>query len=78
MLQNCRLPAKLSGFTAVSLIRAVAHTYGHVQLIKAYMETSLERAGRASSIRSELQSSGVSIIDTPHNGSKDGAFLLKV
>lgn len=76
--QNCRIPTKLSGFKAVSLLRAVAHSYGHVQLIKAYMETSLERNGKASNIRSELQSSGVSIIDTPHNGSKDGAFLLLV
>ena len=54
-------------------IRRVAHEYGSVTVFRAYMETSTILSPRTRLLRSELQSSGVSLIDCPHNGSKDVA-----
>ncbi|KAF8894335.1 limkain-b1-type NYN domain-containing protein, partial [Gymnopilus junonius] len=39
---------------------------------KAYLEIS-DQAQRSMALRSELQSSGVSLVDCPHNGRKDVA-----
>ena len=53
-------------------IRSIAQTFGSVKLFKAYLEVT-ERVpmSRAVLLRSELQSSGVSLTDCPHNGRKD-------
>lgn len=73
--QNIRVPDKegVTGWGAVSLLRTHALKYGHVSSIKAYMDTNFEQSAIRSKTRSELQTSGVSIIDTPHNGGKEGA-----
>ena len=55
-------------------IRSVAQTFGSVILFKAYLEVTEQfPVSRAQALRSELQSSGVSLIDCPHNGRKDVA-----
>ena len=53
-------------------IRSIAQTFGSVKLFKAYLEvTEQVPVSRAVVLRSELQSSGVSLTDCPHNGRKD-------
>ena len=57
-------------------IRSKAQTFGSVKSFKAYLEvTDSEQVpvSRAVVLRSELQSSGVSLTDCPHNGRKDVA-----
>ncbi|PSR88887.1 hypothetical protein PHLCEN_2v5036 [Hermanssonia centrifuga] len=71
--ENCELPATADGFTVASGIRRIAHEYGTVKVFKAYFEMSELTSSRSISLRSELQSCGVSLIDCPHNGRKDVA-----
>ena len=55
-------------------IRSLAQNFGSIKLFKAYLEVSEHAsASRALLLRSELQSSGVSLTDCPHNGRKDVA-----
>ncbi|KAE9389468.1 hypothetical protein BT96DRAFT_767496, partial [Gymnopus androsaceus JB14] len=73
--ENCAAPSSLNGYELVQRIRDVAHEFGSVKLLKAYTELS-ERSinsPRSITLRSELQSSGVSITDCPHNGYKNVA-----
>jgi hypothetical protein len=58
----------------VNNIRSIAQIFGSVKLFKAYLEvTEYVPMSRAVLLRSELQSSGVSLTDCPHNGRKDVA-----
>ncbi|KAF8212451.1 limkain-b1-type NYN domain-containing protein, partial [Mycena galopus ATCC 62051] len=61
------------GYEIVSGIRNVAHRFGPVKHFKAYMEVPDLDTFRSLSLRSELQSSGVSLTDCPHNGRKNVA-----
>lgn len=67
--ENCSTPSSVSGYDVVNAIRSVARPFGSVNLFKAYCELTETRALS----RSELQSSGVSLTDCPHNGRKDVA-----
>ncbi|KAE9384215.1 hypothetical protein BT96DRAFT_982351 [Gymnopus androsaceus JB14] len=69
--ENCAAPSSLNGYELVQRIRDVAHEFGSVKLLKAY--TELINSTRSITLRSELQSSGVSITDCPHNGYKNVA-----
>ncbi|KAJ7752060.1 DUF537-domain-containing protein [Mycena metata] len=60
-------------YEIVSAIRDVAHRYGPVKHFKAYMEVPETDTSRSLGLRSELQSSGVSLTDCPHNGRKNVA-----
>ncbi|KAF9466396.1 NYN domain-containing protein [Collybia nuda] len=72
--ENCHAAAHISGYEIVKKIRYIAHDFGSIKLFKAYLELSEPAAySRSLYLRSELQSSGVSLIDTPHNGRKDVA-----
>ena len=72
--ENCPASANTSGYTIVNSIRSVAQTFGSVKLFKAYLGvTEQVPVSRALVLRSELQSSGVSLTDCPHNGRKDVA-----
>ncbi|KAG5219743.1 NYN domain-containing protein [Salix suchowensis] len=52
----------------------MAHKFGSVKLFKAYLELSEQAMSpRLLNLRSELQSSGVSLTDCPHNGRKNVA-----
>ncbi|KAF7338468.1 DUF537-domain-containing protein [Mycena venus] len=66
--ENCHASSQVSGYEVVSGIRNVAHRFGPVKHFKAYTET-LDTRSLGS--RSELQSSGVSLTDCPHNGGKN-------
>ncbi|CAA7262481.1 unnamed protein product [Cyclocybe aegerita] len=70
--ENCPAPSNGSGYIIAKNISALAQQFGTVKSFKAYMEIS-EQLPRALVMRSELQSSGVSLIDCPHNGRKDVA-----
>ncbi|KAG6829980.1 hypothetical protein H0H87_009587 [Tephrocybe sp. NHM501043] len=61
------------GYETVENIRSLAHAYGTIISFKAYVEVS-------STLRlwSELQASGVSLIDCPHNGAKDVAVKMLI
>ncbi|KAF7359554.1 hypothetical protein MSAN_01298500 [Mycena sanguinolenta] len=71
--ENCHASSQVSGYEIVSGIRNVAHRFGPVKYFKAYMEVSDPDTFRSLSLRSELQSSGVSLTDCPHNGRKNVA-----
>ena len=72
--ENCPVPTNTSGYAIVNNIRSIAQTFGSVKLFKAYLEVTEQiPVSRAVVLRSELQSSGVSLTDCPHNGRKDAA-----
>ncbi|KAF7440739.1 hypothetical protein PC9H_001087 [Pleurotus ostreatus] len=72
--ENCHGPSAISGYDVVGSIRNVAHKFGSVKLFKAYLELSEQSMSpRLLTLRSELQSSGVSLTDCPHNGRKNVA-----
>ena len=72
--ENCPAPTNTSGYAIVNNIRSIAQTFGSVKLFKAYLEvTEQVPMSRPVLLRSELQSSGVSLTDCPHNGRKDVA-----
>ncbi|KAJ7046568.1 DUF537-domain-containing protein [Mycena alexandri] len=71
--ENCHASSQVSGYEIVSAIRDVAHRYGPVKHFKAYMEVPGADTFRSLSLRSELQCSGVSLTDCPHNGRKNVA-----
>ncbi|KII88951.1 hypothetical protein PLICRDRAFT_159913 [Plicaturopsis crispa FD-325 SS-3] len=76
--ENCRAVSNLSGHTLVDNIRRTAHEYGSVNMFKAYLELAENDSPRSSALRSELQCSGVSLTDTPHNGRKDVADKMMI
>ncbi|KAF8969794.1 limkain-b1-type NYN domain-containing protein, partial [Flammula alnicola] len=72
--ENCPAPTNASGYALVNNIRSVAQPYGSVKSLRAYLGiTEHFPVLRALTLRSELQSSGVSLVDCPHNGRKDVA-----
>lgn len=68
-----RIPRGVSPHLACSQIQKTSLTYGKIVASRAYVSTELERGVRASEIRSGLQTSGFSVVDTPHNGTKETA-----
>ncbi|EIW85256.1 hypothetical protein CONPUDRAFT_135063 [Coniophora puteana RWD-64-598 SS2] len=69
--ENCSPPANAPGNDLVHRIRRMAHVFGGVTTFKAYTGLSDPCSSKTSKMRSELQSSGVSLIDCPHNNRKD-------
>lgn len=69
--ENCPAPSNASGYAIANNICALARPFGVVKLFKAYLEISDQL--RSITVRSELQSSGVSLVDCPHNGRKEVA-----
>ncbi|KAL8277267.1 hypothetical protein RQP46_010336 [Phenoliferia psychrophenolica] len=74
--ENLPIPRDIGEAEAVSRLRKMAIGYGHLAVLKAYLDTSLQ--GTNTKIRSAMQCSGVSIIDTPHNGSKEVADKMLI
>ncbi|EMD38653.1 hypothetical protein CERSUDRAFT_113830 [Gelatoporia subvermispora B] len=70
--ENCSPACSDEGCSIVSNIRQIAHVYGSVKQFKAYLQLS-EQSPKSVTLRSDLQSSGVSLTDCPHNGRKDAA-----
>ncbi|KAG6891030.1 hypothetical protein C0992_010692 [Termitomyces sp. T32_za158] len=72
--ENCAAATQYTGYEIVKRIRHVAHCFGTIKSFKAYLELSDPAVSSKSLVlRSELQSSGVSLTDCPHNGRKDVA-----
>ncbi|KAF9533393.1 limkain-b1-type NYN domain-containing protein, partial [Crepidotus variabilis] len=66
--ENCPVPNNSSGYAVANSITSMARPFGRVRLFRAYLEITDQL-----SLRSELQSSGVSLVDCPHNGRKEVA-----
>ncbi|CAL1704083.1 unnamed protein product [Somion occarium] len=66
--ENCEVPSTSDGCAVAAAIIDLAERYGTIKVFKAYLETAQHATA---SPRSELASSGVDIIDCPHNGKKD-------
>ncbi|KDQ08357.1 hypothetical protein BOTBODRAFT_166064 [Botryobasidium botryosum FD-172 SS1] len=71
--ENCPPPSNTPGYIVADSVRRMAHRFGSVTLFKAYLELSENTSPKTLTLRSELQSSGVSLTDCPHNGRKDVA-----
>jgi hypothetical protein len=56
----------------------VALGYGQVVAFRAYLEIPKNSSRKCVWIRSQLQTSGVSLIDCPHNGGKDVADKMMI
>ncbi|KAL1665234.1 NYN domain-containing protein [Schizophyllum commune] len=76
--ENCAPPAQVSGYDVVDTIRGIGHRYGAICQLKAYLEPPRQYVdpsgtARLLALRTELQASGVSLTDCPHNGMKEVA-----
>ncbi|KAF4603881.1 hypothetical protein EYR40_001054 [Pleurotus pulmonarius] len=74
--ENCPASSNTSGYLLVNQIRELALMFGIIKIFKAYVECSEQL--RAQILRSELQSSGVSLTDCPHMGKKDVADKMMI
>ncbi|KAG9029665.1 hypothetical protein FS837_003499 [Tulasnella sp. UAMH 9824] len=64
--ENCATPAGVPGYIVAEYIRNAAHRFGPVSIFKAYLELStVDITPKMINLRSELQSSGVSLTDCP-------------
>ncbi|KAG8889393.1 hypothetical protein FRB98_004486 [Tulasnella sp. 332] len=64
--ENCSPPANVPGYIVTEQIRKAAHAFGSVAVFKAYLELSgVSITKETINLRSELQSSGVSLTDCP-------------
>ncbi|KAI0683640.1 limkain-b1-type NYN domain-containing protein, partial [Cytidiella melzeri] len=70
--ENCSLH-HTSGACEVDNIRRIAQTYGPIKAFKAYLEVYEQYSLKTLTLRSDLQSCGVSLTDCPHNGRKNVA-----
>ncbi|KIM80866.1 hypothetical protein PILCRDRAFT_9291 [Piloderma croceum F 1598] len=71
--ENCQPASGSSGYTVADYIRRIALQFGVVTVFKAYLELGKTGPSKVKTLLSELQSSGVSLIDCPHNGCKEVA-----
>ncbi|KAJ8588005.1 hypothetical protein M405DRAFT_852721 [Rhizopogon salebrosus TDB-379] len=69
--ENCAPPLSSQAYAIVNGIRRIAHIFGSVTTFKTYLDLSEQPSKNSVVFRSDLQSSGVSVIDCPHNGRKD-------
>lgn len=69
--ENCCPPSTQGlGYDIVNNIGRMARIFGSVTTFKAYLDIS-SQPPKSTALRSELQLSGVSVVDCPHNGKKD-------
>ncbi|KAH0830501.1 hypothetical protein J3R83DRAFT_1952 [Lanmaoa asiatica] len=70
--ENCSPPSNSCGlgYDIVNNVARIARLFGSVTTFRAYLDISAQ-SPKSVTLRSELQSSGVSMIDCPHNGKKD-------
>ena len=65
------MPLNVSGHEVVRNIISVAHSFGSVKQFKAYLNMSISLT--FPTLRSQLQTSGVSLTDCPSNRENDAA-----
>ncbi|KAI9566503.1 limkain-b1-type NYN domain-containing protein, partial [Boletus coccyginus] len=70
--ENCGPPSNSCGLghDIVNNISRIARLFGSVTTFRAYLDISAQ-SSKSVGLRSELQSSGLSMIDCPHNDKKD-------
>ncbi|GLB35324.1 putative NYN domain containing protein [Lyophyllum shimeji] len=73
--ENLPPSQNISGYELVENVRSFAQAFGSVILFKAYLEVS---SLTSPDLGSELQASGVSLTDCPHNGRKDVADKMLI
>ncbi|KZS95379.1 hypothetical protein SISNIDRAFT_464423 [Sistotremastrum niveocremeum HHB9708] len=71
-LENCRPALGSSGADIVRRVRDATERFGSISVFRAYSELS-DVSVKAMNLRSELQRSGVALVDCPHNGTKEVA-----
>lgn len=72
--ENCPVPSNVSGYAIANSICALTRPFGSVKVFSAYLELSGQLSvSRSFTVRSELRSSGVCLVDCPHNGRKEVA-----
>ncbi|KAJ8078557.1 hypothetical protein PM082_012840 [Marasmius tenuissimus] len=76
--ENCRPPSNVSGYRVMGEIRKVAQRYGRIKTCRGYADFSELSSPRSVTLRSELQCSGLSMIDCPHNGRKNVADQMMI
>ncbi|KAH8833613.1 NYN domain-containing protein [Flagelloscypha sp. PMI_526] len=77
--ENCAPPNHHSGVEIVNLLRDVLLDRGQIYQFRAYMSLSeTTPSARTIALRSELQLSGVSLIDVPHIGRKNAVDLMMI
>ncbi|CDO76531.1 hypothetical protein BN946_scf184750.g11 [Trametes cinnabarina] len=69
--ESCGLPAVEPTFAIVNKIRHLAHQYGSVKTFKAYIQTPEQSKLKSMTVRSELQTCGVSLVDCLRVGQRD-------
>lgn len=69
--ENCHFTGGCTGFDIAKNIESIARVHGSVTSFNAYLDPQLCTV--PNSMRSELQSTGVALIDCPHNGQKNAA-----
>ncbi|KAL1741709.1 NYN domain-containing protein [Schizophyllum fasciatum] len=72
--ENCQYTAGRTGFDIARSIEQQARGHGLVRTFKAYLD--IQQCAVPASLRSELQSSGVTLVDCPHNGQKNVVDLM--
>ncbi|KAI6036679.1 limkain-b1-type NYN domain-containing protein, partial [Pisolithus microcarpus] len=69
--ENCCPPSTQGlGYDIANNIGRIARIFGCVTTFKAYLDIS-SQPSKSTALRSELQLSGVSVVDCPHSGKKD-------
>ncbi|KAI6111499.1 hypothetical protein EDD17DRAFT_1469880 [Pisolithus thermaeus] len=69
--ENCCPPSTQGlGYDIANNIGRIARIFGSVTTFRAYLDIS-SQPSKSTALRSELQLSGVSVVDCPHNGKKD-------
>lgn len=82
LTESCPASPSTSGYDVVNNVRSLALRFGSIKSFKAYLAVSDQQyatAGghaRALALRSELQSSGVSLMDVPYGKDAIGKTLL--
>jgi len=72
--ENCPVPSNASGYAVANNLCSLSRPFGSVRLFRAYFDVNEQLpAHKSLSLRSELQSSGISLVDCPRNGRKDVA-----
>lgn len=80
--ENCRPPSNSTGQDVADAIRHLAHQFGGtIKTFRAYVgisDSASMMTGKSATLHSQLQLSGVSMIDCPHIGSKDVADIMMI
>lgn len=70
------LSSSVSTYDLVKNLRTALRPYGKLKSVRAYWDFSGQLMASASSARSDLSSSGVTLIDCPASGRKDLATKM--